>query len=105
MKPTNFDSNLQDQKAKKKLGLPKSLGPICYVLLLGFISLHVYRTPVYSFDSLQYMANAVLMQEHDPVVVHRIVYSEIDDRIPQIAPFRTGRDDSNFLLWRLSRCV
>jgi hypothetical protein len=31
------------------------------------------------------MGNAVLMEEHDPVVVHRIVYSEIDDRIPQIA--------------------
>jgi len=85
MRLANFGSTLRDQKANKNLGFANSVVPICYLLLLGFISIHVYRTPVYSFDSLQYMGNAVLMEEHDPVLVHRIVYSEIDDRIPQIA--------------------
>jgi hypothetical protein len=36
-------------------------------------------------DALQYMGNAVLMEETDPVKVHQKVYAEIDDRIPRIA--------------------
>jgi hypothetical protein len=56
-----------------------------YLVLLGCVSFHAYRTPIYSFDALQYMGNAVLMEETDPVKVHDRVYSEINDRIPRIA--------------------
>ncbi|MFY9562027.1 MAG: hypothetical protein WAQ52_17475 [Terriglobales bacterium] len=58
---------------------------VLYLLLLGSISFHAYRTPIYSMDALQYMGNATLMEETDPVKVHQRVYAEIDDRIPRIA--------------------
>jgi hypothetical protein len=34
-------------------------------------------------DSIQYMGNALLMEETDPVIVHQRVYSEIDLRVPK----------------------
>jgi len=58
---------------------------ILYLFLLAGISFHIYRTPMYSMDALQYMGNAVLMEETDPVKVHQRVYAEIDDRVPRIA--------------------
>lgn len=54
-----------------------------YVLLLTFASIHLYRNPIYSMDSIQYMGNALLMEETDPIIVHQRVYSEIDLRVPR----------------------
>jgi hypothetical protein len=54
-----------------------------YVLMLGGISVHVYRTPVYSMDSIQYMGNALLMEERDPVQIHRRVYAEVRRSVPK----------------------
>jgi hypothetical protein len=34
-----------------------------YVLMLGGVSTRLYRKPVYSMDSIQYMGNALLMEE------------------------------------------
>ena len=78
-------SALRNRRADTRSSIPNEAIALFYVLLLGCVSLHVYRTPVYSFDSLQYMGNAVLMEERDPVVIHQRVYSEIDGRIPRIA--------------------
>jgi hypothetical protein len=78
-------SALRDRTADTRFSIPNGAIALVYVLLLACVSLHVYRTPIYSFDSLQYMGNAVLMEERDPVVIHRTVYSEIDGRIPRIA--------------------
>ena len=58
---------------------------VLYLFLLGCVSFHTYRAPIYSMDALQYMGNAVLMEETDPIKVHQRVYAEINDRIPRIA--------------------
>jgi len=54
-----------------------------YVLLLTLASIHLYKNPIYDMDSIQYMGNALLMEETDPVIVHQKVYSEINRRIPK----------------------
>src|SRR5208337_2452373 len=54
-----------------------------YVLLLTFASIHLYKNPIYAMDSIQYMGNALLMEETDPVIVHQRVYSEINLRLPK----------------------
>ena len=56
-----------------------------YVLLLALASIHLYKNPIYAMDSIQYMGNALLMEETDLVIVHRRVYSEIDLRIPKVS--------------------
>ncbi len=40
---------------------------LLYVLMLAGAAIHLYRTPIYSMDSIQYMGNALLMEERDPV--------------------------------------
>jgi hypothetical protein len=55
-----------------------------YVLLLSLVSMHLYRTPTYSMDSLQYMGNALLMEERDPVRIHQRVYDELRRSVPKI---------------------
>ena len=85
MKFVQWLSALRERKINTHSAFPRSLIALIYLLLLGCVSFHVYRTPIYSFDSLQYMGNAVLMDEQDPVKLHKRVYSEIDDRIPRIA--------------------
>jgi len=56
-----------------------------YVLLLTLLSVHLYKNPIYALDSIQYMGNALLMEETDLVTVHQRVYSEIELRIPKAA--------------------
>lgn len=58
---------------------------LLYVLALGLSSLHLYRKPVYAMDSIQYMANALLMEDTDIVRVHRRVYAELNRAIPESA--------------------
>jgi hypothetical protein len=48
-----------------------------YVLLLTLASIHLYNNPIYDMDSIQYMGNALLMEEMNPVIVHQRVYAEI----------------------------
>jgi hypothetical protein len=44
-------------------------------------------------DSIQYMGNALLMEERDPVRVHERVYAEVDRSVPKIArDHLLGRD-------------
>ena len=56
-----------------------------YVLALGFASIRLYRTPIYAMDAVQYMGNALLMEDTDIVNVHRRVYAELSRRVPQTA--------------------
>ena len=56
-----------------------------YVLALGFASIHLYRTPIYAMDAVQYMGNALLMEDTDIVNVHRRVYAELSRWVPQTA--------------------
>lgn len=56
-----------------------------YVLLLGASSAHLYVKPIYDMDSVQYMGNALLMQERDIVRVHARVYSDLRISVPPSA--------------------
>jgi hypothetical protein len=55
-----------------------------YALLLALLSIHLYRTPMYDMDSIQYMGNALLMEEHDPVRIHQRVYAELRRSVPKV---------------------
>jgi hypothetical protein len=59
-----------------------------YVAFLGASAFHLYRTPLYRMDALQYMGNALLMENRDLFEVHRGVYSEIYRSVP--GPARDG---------------
>jgi len=54
-----------------------------YVLLLGGVSIHLYRAPIYDMDSIQYMGNALLMEGTDVVRIHQRVYAELDQHVPR----------------------
>ena len=56
-----------------------------YLLGLGFSSVHLYRNPIYAMDSIQYMGNALLMEDTDIVRVHDRVYSELRHGVPDSA--------------------
>ena len=56
-----------------------------YALILLTCSIHLYRTPTYDMDSIQYMANALLMEEPNVVEVHRRVYEEVRRSMPKLA--------------------
>jgi hypothetical protein len=53
-----------------------------YLLLLGGSSIHLYRKPIYDMDAIQYMGNALLMEERDVVRVHARVYAELRSSVP-----------------------
>jgi hypothetical protein len=55
-----------------------------YLVLLTICSFHLYRTPIYDMDSIQYMGNALLMRDTDPVRIHERVYSEIKKTVPEV---------------------
>jgi len=55
-----------------------------YALMLAGVSIHLYHKPIYSMDSVQYMGNALLMEETDPVRIHQRVYAEIGRAVPQM---------------------
>ena len=53
-----------------------------YLLLLGGSSIHLYRRPIYDMDAIQYMGNALLMEERDVVRIHERVYAELRSSVP-----------------------
>ncbi len=53
-----------------------------YLLLLGGCAIHLYRKPIYHLDAIQYMGNALLMEETDIVRIHERVYAEIRRSVP-----------------------
>jgi hypothetical protein len=56
-----------------------------YGVILFGCSLHLYRAPIYSMDSIQYMGNALLMEKRDVVEIHRRVYDEVQRNVPKAA--------------------
>jgi hypothetical protein len=58
---------------------------ILYALALASFAFHLYRTPSYAMDSIQYMGNALLMEDTNIVRVHAHVYSELRKSLPQNA--------------------
>jgi hypothetical protein len=54
-----------------------------YVLMLGGISIHLYRKPIYDVDAIQYMGNAMLMEDTDIVRVHQRVYADVQRSVPK----------------------
>ena len=56
---------------------------LLYVLILGGAAIHLYHTPIYSMDSIQYMGNALLMEERDPVRIHQRVYDDVRRSVPR----------------------
>jgi hypothetical protein len=68
----------QQPKGKMKIGIF-----FLYVLLLAGVARHLYYKPIYSMDSIQYMGNALLMEEHDPVRIHQRVYGEVQRFVPR----------------------
>jgi hypothetical protein len=58
---------------------------IVYALVLAVISARLGRHPNYVMDAAQYMGNALLMEEQDPVKIHTRVYAEIDRHVPKAA--------------------
>jgi hypothetical protein len=53
-----------------------------YMLLLLGLSIHLYRSPYYDMDFVQYMGNALLMEEPNPVRLHARIYTELRQRVP-----------------------
>ena len=64
---------------------PRSAILILYALALGGFAAHLYRTPIYAMDSVQYMGNALLMEDTNVVRVHDRVYSELRRNLPKSA--------------------
>jgi len=58
---------------------------LLYLLGLGLSSVHLYRNPIYSMDAVQYMGNALLMEDTDIVRVHDRVYAELRRSVPAAA--------------------
>ena len=54
-----------------------------YIVALAAASFHIYRTPIYAMDSIQYMGNALLMEDTNPVRIHQRIYSELDRSLPK----------------------
>src|ERR1700734_297754 len=69
----------QQPKGKMKIGIF-----FLYVLLLAGVARPLYSKPIYSMDSIQYMGNALLMEEHDPVRIHQRVYGEVERSVPPV---------------------
>jgi hypothetical protein len=68
----------QGRKGAVKIGVF-----VLYILMLGGVAIRIYRTPTYSMDSIQYMGNALLMEERDPVRIHERVYGEVKKFVPK----------------------
>ncbi len=56
---------------------------LVYLLILIAVSIHLYRTPIYDMDSIQYMGNALLMEERDMGRIHERVYDQVQRFVPQ----------------------
>jgi hypothetical protein len=53
-----------------------------FVGLLAVLALRIYQKPAFNMDMLGYMANAVVIEDSDPVSIHRKVYNEINLYVP-----------------------
>lgn len=56
---------------------------VLYILTLAVFSFHIYRTPIYAMDSVQYMGNALLMEDTNVLKIHERVYSELRQSVPK----------------------
>jgi hypothetical protein len=56
-----------------------------YLLMLGAVARHLYQTPLIRMDSIQYMGNALLMENTDIIRVHDRVYSEVRQSVAEPA--------------------
>lgn len=54
-----------------------------YICILGLSTFRLYSKPIYTMDSIQYMGNALLMEDRDIVSVHNRVYAEINRFVPE----------------------
>src|SRR5260370_40097245 len=57
---------------------------LLYVVMLAGAAIHLYRKPIYSMDSIQYMGNALLLEERDPVRIHQRVYDDVRRSVPGV---------------------
>ncbi len=84
----NLTIALPDQKPLLEWQQPKGKKKIeiffLYVLLLAGVARHLYYKPIYSMDSIQYMGNALLMEEREPVRIHQRVYAEVQRYVPKV---------------------
>ena len=53
-----------------------------YLLSLLLSTLHLYHNPIYAMDAVQYMGNALLMEDTNIVRVHERVYAELRRGVP-----------------------
>jgi hypothetical protein len=58
---------------------------LLYILILFGFSFHLYRSPIYSMDSIQYMGNALLMEDRNLAEIHRRVYDDVRRNVPKAA--------------------
>ena len=70
------------------LSTPSKVFFFLYVVILGFVATHLYRRPIYDVDAIQYMGNALLMEETDVVRIHQRVYADVRQSVPK----REGED-------------
>jgi len=62
--------------------LKERLVSVLFVGLLAVLALRIYQKPAFKMDMLGYMANAVVIEDSDPVSIHRKVYNEINLYVP-----------------------
>ncbi|HET9305793.1 MAG TPA: hypothetical protein VFO46_07190 [Candidatus Sulfotelmatobacter sp.] len=68
---------------------------LLYVIALGSSCVHLYLKPIYAMDEVQYMGNALLMEDRDIVSVHHRVYDDLRQRVPaEILRGLLGNDPS-----------
>jgi hypothetical protein len=78
-----LDKSSSTQESPKPAGMASGVLLWLYLVALAAASFHIYRTPIYAMDSIQYMGNALLMEDTDPVRIHRRIYSELDRSVPK----------------------
>ena len=72
----------QEVESSRNSGFSSIAALVLYLVALALVSLHLYRTPSYDMDSIQYMGNALLMHNTDVVQIHQQVYSELRHAVP-----------------------
>lgn len=68
---------------KLPIRIPNSVYFAFYVAVLALLSIHLYRTPIYVMDFVQYMGNALLMENNDAMRIQARVYSELHRSVPK----------------------
>jgi hypothetical protein len=62
--------------------LKQHLVSVLFVGLFAVLALRIYQKPAFNMDMLGHMANAVVLEDSDPVSIHRKVYNEINLYVP-----------------------